>query len=254
MFKWQKKVLSLLVMMFMFSFGFNCSAIEDYLIYFGCQETSCSQCGRSLARENCISDFHSMVQLIRDAKWDNCCYIHFERNADVDAEKIYKNKDHCFCKNCMMKYFVDAFDNNNDNLLSKAKQNLKDNSIFIGDFYSRSDYEVLAQNIEKKYIEKYKDENQDEDGRKYIPLPCEYTNINKINRFDKCSMCYQTLITSLYTAACGNEHMICFDCAEKWEKRDDSSPCYCKSRYWLYSPVISGEGILHEFRNKYVHK
>ena len=254
MFKWQKKVLSLLVMMFMFSTGVICGAIEDYLIYFGCQETNCSQCGGTLARENCISDFHSMVPLIRGAKWDNCCYIHFERNADVDAEKIYKNKDHCFCKNCMLKYFVDAFDNNNDNLLSKAKQNLKDNNILIVDFYSRSDYEVLAQNIEKEYKDEYKDKNQDEDGGKYIPLPCEYMNINKINRFDKCSMCHENLITSLDTAACKNNHMICFKCAKRWEKKNVSSPCFCHSRYWLYSPVISGEDILREFRNKYVHK
>ena len=251
MFKWQRRVLSLLIVMFMFSFGFNCSAVEDYSIYFNCKETNCSKCQKSLA--DCISDFPAISPFFHKNNLERCCYIHFERNPNVDIGKIYENKNHFFCKDCMLEYFVDAFDKNNDDLLSDEKKYLKDKDVFfLNNLCYRSSYEILAQKIEKKYIKRYKDEGKGEDGKRYIPFPCEYMNINKINRFDKCSMCYSTLITSLDTAACGNGHMICFDCAKEWEKKDGSSPCYCKSRYWLCSPAISGEDILRKFRNKYV--
>lgn len=218
--------------MFIFSFGFNCGAVEDYLIYFNCKETNCSKCQKSLAQNDYISDFPAISPFVHNNNWKSCCFIHFERNPNVNAEEIYKSKNHFFCKDCMLKYFVDAFDKNNDDLLSEAKKDLKDkNLFFINNFYGRSSYEVLAQKIEKKYIDKYKYESENEDAKRYIPFPCEYMSINKINRFQKCSICYSSLITSLDTAACENSHMICFNCAKKWEEKDDSSPCYCKSRY-----------------------
>lgn len=252
MFKWQKKVLSLLIVMFIFVFGFNCSAVEDYLIYFNCKETNCSKCQKSLAKNDCISDFPAISPLVYKNNWERCCYIHFERNPNVNVEEIYKNKNHFFCRDCMLKYFVDAFDKNNDDLMSEEKKSLKDKNMSIVDsLYGCSLYEVRAQKIEKKYMN-YTEKNKYE--ARCMPFPCEYMNIIKFNRFGFCPFCLnKNFITSLSTVTCGNGYMVCFDCAMKWKVNDELSPLYCKSKYWLYSPAISGEDILREFRNKYIH-
>ena len=242
----KKKILSLLVMMFMFSFGFNCSAIEDYLVYTGCKETNCSKCQKFLY---------------------NICYIHFERNPNVDVEEIYKNKNHFFCRDCMLKYFVDAFDKNRDSNMDDYKTFLKchrwpssdssnknsNSDIWYNPNHLASCQMLFVERIEERYIKQCQNKSAGEDGRRYIPFPCEYSNKKKINRFDKCPKCRScTLITSLCTAACGkNGHMICYDCSQAWEKKDTFSTCpLCESRYWIYCPEISGEDILREFENR----
>lgn len=215
MFKWHKKIFSLLVVIFIFSFGFNCSAIEDYLMYFGCEEKNCSNCGKSLAYEFfCISDEKNGIiydsdncyrypRVPIDLKCRNVCFIHFKRsensdNVEVDIDKIYNDKDHYYCRKCMLQYLAACSYNYNYN---------------------------------------------------YNNFPCEYSNLDRLRKKNKCSQVgceSSSLVKKLLFDICNNGHSMC-------DKHGSDYYCYiCEnsnknsnknSKMYLYTPSITLENI-----------
>ena len=251
MFKWQKKVLSLLVAMFMFSFGFNCSAVEDYLIYIGCQETNCSKCGASLNFH--YGKFWLPLPLRSEAYNKNCCFIHFEKNPNANIEDIYKNKDHYFCKECIVDYFVDLFSKDDNNfLLQNAKKLLRENFLKVLEFRKGVDTqtnleisESISNNIQN-IVEEIEMKDCVVQG---TPFPLQYVNIYNINPYNKCATCKNNIAKTLKMSICPKGHVICFECSKKYLE-NKLEGCICGKGFFNYNIVVSGEDILSNYLDR----
>ena len=266
MFKWQKKVLSLLVMMFMFSAGVICGAIEDYLIYFGCQETNCSKCKKSLACKDCISNFPAVLLLACDRdrerglqvgkyKWENYCFIPFERDVrrDINVEEIYQNKAVRFCGNCMLEYFADRFHEAHSHNFINFKKIYKQ--------YVRHDYDCLNESKEynyKNFLEKFSSKAED------FPFPVEFVNYRVLNSY-LCRDCHKLFLTSIQSLISENGCRICPSCEsaidERYEelkkpelKKSEQSLVFLSDYHnlWLRTPCITGGSILNRYEEKYI--
>ncbi len=269
MFKWQKKILSLLVMAFMFSSGIICGAIEDYLIYFGCEETNCSKCKKSLACKDCISNFPAALSLVcnKDTNGNikkgeyrkgNFCFIPFERInlGDINVQEIYQNTAMRFCGNCMLGYFVDKFhETNPQNFINWEA---------IYEQYVYMDCETLeGLKVKSKYDEFVKNFGSE---AKDFPFPMEFVSSREFNSY-KCRDCNKLFFTSFQSLISRDGYRICPYCEGEIEKNYEK---YIETKKinetmnetWnlffndyrslrLRIPCISGNSILNMYKRKY---